>query len=208
MRRSGRIDRTWVSLVSLSTLGLLHPNSKFRGFRQALADVTAAEADVLEFPIAELTEGKKLCLALVARDCGGNPAVDKAAEARKQDTEPSSDYRRGRYVAWGDVKHCHVDFLRKARAPGALPSLESRQRAVPCEDNDSMHLAAEKDFQRTAIYSRDAHEMRLIKPLAVRIALCRRDPRHLKARRGLVTESIRSQALKAARPGASLRNGR
>jgi hypothetical protein len=33
-----------------------------------------------------------------------------------------------------------------------------------------MHVPVEKDFQRTAIYSPDAHEMRMIPTLVVRIA--------------------------------------
>jgi hypothetical protein len=80
-----------ISFLPLGTLSLLRLYSRFRGFRQARANVTAVQADIFQFPIAELAESEKICLVLAARDCGGNPAVEDGAEARQKDTNLSPD---------------------------------------------------------------------------------------------------------------------
>ena len=61
---------------------MLHSRSLLGPLRQRVADLIAAEADVLEVPVAEMAQGDS-CLTLAMRDHGGNPAVDEAAEARQ-----------------------------------------------------------------------------------------------------------------------------
>ena len=62
---------------------MLHSRSLLGPLRQSIADITAADADVLEVPVAEMTQRDQRCLALAMGDHGGNPLVDKATEARQ-----------------------------------------------------------------------------------------------------------------------------
>jgi hypothetical protein len=62
---------------------ILHSRSLLGPLGQRVADLTAAEADVLEVPVAEMAQGDKRCLTLAMRDHCGNPAVDEAADARQ-----------------------------------------------------------------------------------------------------------------------------
>jgi hypothetical protein len=107
---------------------LLHPVSIFGGFLQRPANVIAVETDVFQFPIAELTEGKKVRLALVACDRGGDPAVDEAADAGEQDDEPSPDDCPVRRAAWDGIKHGHRNVLRKLGIPFALKICPFREQ--------------------------------------------------------------------------------
>jgi hypothetical protein len=93
---------------------LLLPDPTSRGCRQTCRDITTAEADVFQFPIAKLTKDGKVRLAYSARDYAGDPAVHETAGADQHKTELAPDCRNCRCVAWGNIKHRHCDFLSKA----------------------------------------------------------------------------------------------
>jgi hypothetical protein len=77
---------------------MLHPRSGPGYLCKGVTDITAADADVLEVPVTEMTQHGKRCLAFVTRDRGGNPPIDEAAEARHKDCDASPDCRRSRSV--------------------------------------------------------------------------------------------------------------
>jgi len=78
---------------------LLLPQSSLGGFCQGFADLTPMEANVLQFPVAEMSQHDKICLALAMRNYGGNPAIDVTGKARQKNPECSSNCGRGRRVA-------------------------------------------------------------------------------------------------------------
>jgi hypothetical protein len=128
----------------------------------------------LQFAIAELTEGSEICLALVTRDSGGDPAVDEAAEARQEEAYSSPDIYPRDFVALGGIKHSHGNFPSKGCRCEHSDCIEGK----PLAATTTMHVAAEKDFQRVAIYAPDAHEMRLIRA----VGLMHGDPREARSK--------------------------
>jgi hypothetical protein len=62
-----------------------------RGLYETFPDVSAAETDVFQFPIAELPENDKVCVARPARNFRGNHVIYEAAEAGQETTEGSSN---------------------------------------------------------------------------------------------------------------------
>jgi hypothetical protein len=50
------------------------------GLSETFADISAVEADVFQFPVAELTENDQLCLPCPARNFCSNDAVYKATQ--------------------------------------------------------------------------------------------------------------------------------
>ena len=62
----------------------MHPKSLLCPLCQSVTDLIAADADVLEVPVAEMAQRDKRCLTLAMRDHGGNRPVDEAAEARQK----------------------------------------------------------------------------------------------------------------------------
>ena len=61
-------------------LGLLHLNSTFSGFRQALSEVTPGKADIFQFSIAKLAEDNDIRLTRPVCDCRGNQMVDETTQ--------------------------------------------------------------------------------------------------------------------------------
>jgi hypothetical protein len=87
-------------------------DATFRGFRQALADVTSGEADVFQFSIAKLTEECNIRRAYPARDFGSNPAVYEVTQAGHNEPKRFPDCRSGRFGVWGNIEYCHRNFLK------------------------------------------------------------------------------------------------
>jgi hypothetical protein len=71
---------------SLKQFALLLPGSISCGLSETFADISAAETDVFQFPVAELTEKDQLCLPCPARNFGSNDTVYKAAEPGQDTT--------------------------------------------------------------------------------------------------------------------------
>jgi len=136
------------------SLNSLYPLASLRPLVESIANLAAVDADIFQISIAEMAQGDKVRLALAVCD----HAVDETAEARQKNSGSSAD--RGRGVACRGVEHRHGFFLSKGLALRASPSCWI-----------SMHVAAFQDFQRTAICSPNAREMRLRCQAAVLIRL-------------------------------------
>jgi hypothetical protein len=65
-----------VASVSIETL---QPRACLRSLIQTVLDLTAADPDVTQFPVAELAQGSEFGLTLVTRDRSGNQAIHEAA---------------------------------------------------------------------------------------------------------------------------------
>jgi hypothetical protein len=117
LRTAGRRERDENSSLKIKYLlldfgsnpsewfGALRPQASLPRLHQTVVDFTAADADILQIPIAEPTQHDKTCLPFAMSDHGGNPAIDLASEARQKNAHSSPDGWRG--IAWGGVEHRH-----------------------------------------------------------------------------------------------------
>ena len=62
-----------------SSIELLQPRSRFRSLVQTVVNLTAVDADVLQFAVAELAQRSALRVTRVTRKRYGNQAIDEAA---------------------------------------------------------------------------------------------------------------------------------
>ena len=56
----------------------------FAASSRAVVDLAAADADVLQFPVAELAQRSELRLTLVTRNRRGNQAINEAAQPHQK----------------------------------------------------------------------------------------------------------------------------
>jgi hypothetical protein len=66
-------------LLETSSFEALQPRSCFRSLVQTVVDLTTADADVPQFPVAELAQRNELRLTLVTRNRRGNQAINEVA---------------------------------------------------------------------------------------------------------------------------------
>jgi hypothetical protein len=57
---------------------MLQTGACFRSLVQAVPDLTATDADVLQFPVTELVQGNEFRLTRVTRDRSRHPAINEA----------------------------------------------------------------------------------------------------------------------------------